>query len=208
MRADRFFTEEEKERIRQAIVAAEANTSGEVVPMIVSSSARYTEVELVGVIAGLFAGMIAEWLWSDPWGSNFFNLWPVFGAFAGFLICRIPTVKRRIATKRRIGEAVDRFALASFTEQGLHHTKDHTGILVLVSLLEHQVEILADRGINEKVEPGTWDQITNTLTTGIKTGNACDAFCKAIARCGEILAAHFPRQADDSDELPNQLVTR
>jgi putative membrane protein len=207
MRADKFFTEEEKERIHQAVIAAEAKTSGEIVPMVVSSSARYTEVELLGVIAGLFLGMIAEWFWSDPWGSDYFNLWPALGALAGFLVCRIPPVKRLLSSKSRIGEAVDRFALASFTEHGLHHTKDHTGILILVSLLEHQVEILADRGINEKVTPGTWDEITRILTAGLKSGAACDAFCKAIARCGEILAAHFPRSADDKDELPNRLVT-
>jgi uncharacterized membrane protein len=28
-----------------------------------------------------------------------------------------------------------------------------------------------------------------------------------VERCGEILAAHFPRQADDRDELPNTLVS-
>jgi putative membrane protein len=207
MQADKFFTEEEKERIHQAVIAAEAKTSGEIVPMIVNSSARYTEVELLGVIVGLFAGIVAEWFWSDPWGSDFFNLWPVIGAFTGFFVCRIPAVKRLLASKSRLGEAVDRFALASFTEHGLHHTKDHTGILILVSLLEHQVEILADRGIHEKVAPGTWDEVVTMITAGLKSGAPCDAICKAIARCGEILATHFPRSADDKDELPNRLVT-
>jgi putative membrane protein len=208
MRADKFFTEEEKQRIHAAVVTAEFKTSGEIVPMIVSSSARYTEVELLGVIAGLFAGMLMEWLWSDPWGSNYFNLWPAIGALVGFLICRFPAVKRRLASKKRIDEAVDRFALGSFTEEGLYHTKNHTGILILISLLEHQVEILADRGINEKVAPGTWEEIVKMLTAGVKTGRGCDAFCQAIERCGDILATHFPRQADDQDELPNQLITR
>ena len=207
MTADEFFTDEEKERIRQAVVAAEANTSGEIVPMVVNSSARYTEVELLGLVAGLFAGLIAEWFWSDPWGSDYFNLWPALGALAGFLVCRIPSVKRRLASRGRVGEAVDRFALASFAEHGLHLTRDHTGILILVSLLEHRVEILADRGINDKVEPGTWDAVVSTLTAGLKASAACDAFCTAIARCGEILAHHFPRQPDDRDELPNRLVT-
>jgi putative membrane protein len=41
----------------------------------------------------------------------------------------------------------------------------------------------------------------------LKSGNGCDGFCKAIERCGEILAQHFPRSADDRDELPNKLVT-
>jgi putative membrane protein len=117
-------------------------------------------------------------------------------------------VKRVLASRDRIGEAVHTLALASFTDKGLHHTRDHTGILILISLLEHRVEVLADRGINEKVSSGTWDEIVHSITAGIKSGHASDAYCKAIERCGDILATHFPRQTDDKDELPNRLVTK
>ena len=208
MKAETFFTEQEKERIRQAVVDAESKSAGEIVPMIVTSAARYTEIELLGLIAGLFAGMVIEWFWSDPWGSPYFQLWPVFGALIGFLLGRFPDLKRLLAPSRRITEAVHTLGLASFTEQGLHYTKDHTGILILVSLLEHRVEVLADRGINLKVAQGTWDEVVHIITAGIKSGQACDAFCNAIGRCGDILATHFPRQADDKDELPNRLVTK
>jgi putative membrane protein len=207
MKAEKFFSEEEQARIRQAVIDAESKTAGEIVPMLVTSSARYTEVELLGTITGLFVGMLAEWLWSDPWGSYFFNLWPVIGATVGFLLCRIPQIKRLLVAKSRIAEAVHTLALASFTQHGLHYTRDHTGILIVVSLLEHRVEVLADRGINAKVEAGTWQEIVKILTDGLKSNRACDAYCKAIHRSGEILAAHFPRRPDDKDELPDRLVT-
>lgn len=208
MKAEKFFTEAEKELIRQAVVGAEAKTAGEIVPMIVTSAARYTEIELLGLVAGLCAGMMIEWFWSDPWGSPYFQLWPVMGALLGFLLCRIPDIKRRVAPRLRIGEAVHTLALASFTEQGLHHTKNDTGILILIALLEHRVEVLADRGINAKVSQDIWDEIVAIVTAGIRSGQGCDALCQAIARCGEILATHFPRQADDRDELSNRLVTK
>lgn len=208
MKAEQFFTDAEKERIRQAVAAAEAKTAGEIVPMVVTAAARYTEIELLGLVGGLFAGMVIEWLWSDPWGSIYFQLWPVVGAALGFLLGRVPTVKRTLASRSRISAAVHSLALASFTEQGLHCTKDHTGILILVSLLEHRVEVLADRGINQKVSQDTWDEVVHIVTAGVKSGQPCDAFCTAIARCGEILATHFPRQADDKDELSNRLVTK
>jgi putative membrane protein len=207
MRAEKLFSQAEQERIRQAVMAAESKTSGEIVPMVVTSSARYTEIELFGVISGLFLGMLFGWIWHDPWESHHLNLLPLIGATVGFLVARIPAVKRRLASKTRIAEAVSDRCLAAFTEHGLHYTRDHTGILILVSLLEHRVEVLADRGINEKVPPGTWNEIVGNLTAGLKSGRACEAFCKAVERCGEILATHFPRQADDRDELPNKLVT-
>ena len=206
MRPEKFLTEAEQERIHQAVIAAESKTSGEIVPMIVTSSARYTEIELSGVVTGLFLGMLLGWLGDDPWGSNDLNLWPVVGATVGFLIARIPAVKRRLASRSRVEEAVNDRCMAAFTEHGLHYTRDHTGILILVSLLEHRVEVLADRGINEKVPPGTWKEIVELLTAGLKSRHAGDAFCKAVERCGDILATHFPRQADDRDELPNKLV--
>jgi len=67
MKAETFFTDDEKERIRQAVVAAESKTAGEIMPMIVTSAARYTEIDLLGVIFGLLIGMIAEAIWRDPW---------------------------------------------------------------------------------------------------------------------------------------------
>ncbi len=208
MRAETFFTEEEKTRIREAVIAAESKTSGEIVPMIVTSSARYTEVELLGLIMGLFFGVVGEWLWGDPWQSSFSNLWPVAGAMAGFLLCRIPALKRHLVSTQRISEAVHSLALASFAEHGLHHTRDHTGILLLVSLHEHRVEVLADRGIHAKVETAVWGEVASHIIDGLKSNRACEAFCKAIERCGEILAEHFPRQPDDKDELPDSLVIR
>lgn len=206
--AENFFTAAEQRRIEQAVIDAESKTAGEIVPVIVASSARYTEIELLGVTAGLCAGIVLEYLLADPWGSAYWNLVPLVGAVIGFLIARIPAVKRLCASSTRIREAVHSFALASFSQYGLHSTREHTGILILVSLLEHRVEVLADCGINAKVETGIWDEIVHILTEGLRTGRPADAFCRAIARCGEILTAHFPRAADDRDELPNRLVTQ
>lgn len=206
-KAESFFTAEEKERIRQAVIAQESRTAGEIVPMIVTTSDRYVEVELFGLILGLVSGILLEWQLSDPWSSQWIHLWPLLGAAVGFAACRFPAVKRRLVPAGRIAEAVHLCCLAAFTAEGLHYTRGHTGVLIFVSLFEHRAEVLADRGINEKVSPGTWDEIVEMLTAGLKSGIACDAFCKAIERCGDILANHFPRPPDDQDELPNQLVT-
>lgn len=203
-----FFSAEEKERIQKAVDAAEERTSGEIVPMIVGASDRYAEVELSGMIAGLIAGAAAGLAYGNPWASTEVHLiLPLTGAALGLLLCRIPAVKRRLTPKTRISEAVNLRSLAAFTAHGLHFTKAHTGVLILVSLLEHRIEVLADRGINEKVPAGTWDEIVTIVTAGLKSGRACDGFCAAIQRCGDILAMHFPRLPDDRDELADKLIT-
>ena len=208
MKAETFFTSDEQDRIQQAVAAAEKTTAGEIVPMLVTSSARYTEVEMTGLALGLVLGTFAEFIIHDPWALIHSQLlWPLAGAVFGFIFCRLPPIKRRLISKDRIAEAVDLRSLAAFTGQGLHHTRAETGILIFVSLLEHRVVVLADRGIHTKVQPGTWDEVVRIVTAGLKSGKPCDAFCKAIARCGKILAQHFPRSPDDKDELSNRLVT-
>jgi putative membrane protein len=206
--AQNFFSSAEQERIQRAVIAAEKKTSGEIVPMLVSASGRYAEVEVSGIVIGLVIGTLAAFIWHDPWGSlQLYLLWPVVGALVGFLISSIPAIKQRVLSKQRVAEAVHVRSLAAFTGHGLHYTKAHTGILILASLLERRVVVLADRGINEKVQPGTWDEVVGIITNGLRSGSACEAFCKAIDRCGEILGQHFPRSADDRDELPDKLIT-
>ena len=82
--AETFFTTEEQQRIQQAVIAAEKKTSGEIVPMLVTSSGRYAEVELSGVIIGLVFGTLAAFIWHDPWGTvQVYLLWPVIAAIVG-----------------------------------------------------------------------------------------------------------------------------
>jgi putative membrane protein len=209
MKAENFFTSEQQERIRQAVMAAERKTSGEIVPMLVTASGRYAEVELGGLVIGLVLGTFTALVWHDPWGSvQTYLLWPVVGAVLGLVICSIPTIKGRLIPKHRSADAVHGRCLAAFTGHGLHYTKAHTGILILASLLERRVVVLADKGINEKIDPGTWEEVVKMITNGLRSGDACEGFCKAIERCGEILARHFPRGAGDLDELPDKLVTQ
>jgi putative membrane protein len=208
MNAESFFSSAEKERVQRAVIAAEKTTSGEIVPMLVSKSGHYAEVDLAGLCVGLVLGTLAALIWQDPWASIHSQLfWPLGGAALGLITCSIPQIKRLFLSSERITEAVHMHSLAAFTGHGLHHTKDHTGILLFVSLLEHRVVVLADRGVNEKVEAGSWDEVVRIMTEGLRARDACGAFCKAIERCGEILARHFPRSPDDKDELADKLIT-
>jgi putative membrane protein len=62
--------------------------------------------------------------------------------------------------------------------------------------------VLADRGINAKVEPGTWEGIVERLAAGARAGHLGDALVSAIEECGRLLQAHgVARRDDDVDEL-------
>ena len=202
-----FFTEEERQRIESAVQQAEKCTSGEIVPMVVDESYDYPRAEILG--AGLFSLAAAV---SLSWAFFGESLWHFLWLFAlcyfpfKLLIRQTPCLRRRLIHSTEISEEVAEKAVISFLDQGLHHTRDETGILILISLFEHRVHVLADRGINNVVPANHWDGIVETITDGIHRGETCNALCTAIETCGRILEEHFPVKDDDTDELPNLII--
>ena len=94
-------------------------------------------------------------------------------------------------------------AAAEFFSKALHNTKDANGILLYVSVFERRVWVLGDHGIDEKIDPQTWQEIVDLVSQGIKQGSPCRALCDGIERIGTILKDYFPIEADDKDELDN-----
>ncbi len=206
-RAHTFFSDAERERIRLAVEGAEATTSGEIATMVVDHSDLYREAEILGtfLVAGLGAVVVAiaihhVTVWSYvPLVSLLF--FPVRQLFK-----RFPHLKLSFVGRRRLAEAVRERAIRAFYEKGLHRTREETGILIFISLLERKVWILGDRGINERIAPHFWHHFARELSRGIREGRACEALCNVIAGCGVELARHFPRRADDVNELSDEVL--
>jgi len=207
MTAKELFSEEEKQLIESAVQRAEKRTSGEIVPMLVDESYDYPRAEILG--AGFFSLASAVSLsWAFFSESLWHFLWLFVLCYFPFklLIHNIPALRRRLIHPEEIMAEVEEKALVSFLEQGLHHTRDETGILIFISLFERRVHILADRGINNIVPENTWDGIVQTITDGMHRGETCHALCAAIDICGRLLEEHFPVKNDDIDELSNLII--
>jgi putative membrane protein len=69
------------------------------------------------------------------------------------------------------------------------------------------VEILGDRGIHEHLGNNVWQTMVNQLTTAIGVGKAAEGLANIIERLGRELSSKFPARPDDTDELPNRIVT-
>ncbi|NOY12392.1 MAG: hypothetical protein GXP51_01470 [Deltaproteobacteria bacterium] len=205
--ASEFFSKEEQQEIEAAVKAAETRTSGEIVPMVVDASYEYPRAELIGGgTLALATGLLVSWAVG---GESIWWFLPVFiVSFFVFqqLIRNLPDLKRKLIHPGEFDVEVREKALVSFVEQGLHETRDKTGVLILISLFERRVQVLADSGINAKVPQNTWDEIVEMIVSGLKSGDACNAVCKAVTRCGELLQEHFPIKDDDTNELPNLII--
>jgi putative membrane protein len=180
--------------------------------MIVPQSARYREAgHVLGIVLALMMLAILL-LWDRAgWGGNLSPAWILLAVVLAYglgdYLGSSPLLIRLIISRQRMDEKVRYRAEAAFHEHGLHKTREGTGILIMVSLLEHRVQVLADRAINEKVPAGIWDDLVQELVERIKRGEAVEGLCQMIARCGELLARHFPAgRKKNPDELRDDLI--
>ncbi|RJP58449.1 MAG: hypothetical protein C4543_08250 [Ignavibacteriales bacterium] len=87
----------------------------------------------------------------------------------------------------------------------MNNTRDKTGILIYVNLLLRQFYILADSGINEKVDQATWDKIRDEIQNEFKLGHYTEGIIFGINEVGKILSSNFPIKPDDVNELTNKV---
>ena len=208
-----FLTDIDQKKIIDSVKEVEQYTSGEIVPMVVSCSYHYPMSDVIGGFALalpfslVLTNFIGGWLWI---GTQ--NMWLFLGIITilfilfHWIVKHVLWLKRLFISKREIDEEVEEAALIAFFEEGLYGTCDKTGVLIFISLFEHRVWVLADKGINEKVSKMQWDKIVNIILEGIKKNSQSDAICHAIKEVGEILKDHFPIRTDDRDELKNLII--
>jgi uncharacterized membrane protein len=85
-------------------------------------------------------------------------------------------------------------------------TKERNGVLIYLCFTRKQIAILGDQGINEKVPEGYWDELYHSMATAFRNEHYCDGICEAVQRVGEKLSAHFPVNADNPNELSNEIT--
>ncbi len=206
------------DRIREAVSRAEERTAGEIVPVVVPRSDDYKEaiwrgagililltLLIVLLVLRFYTGWGLGWLFA-PWGVAL----SVLGAgTVGALIARyVYPVQRLLAGSERLDETVHRRAMQAFVEEEVFDTRDRTGILLLVSLREHRIEVLGDAGINQQVEPDDWAEVVARIRRGIQNDNLTEGLVEAIEMCGLLLEERGVEiRPDDKNELTDTVRT-
>lgn len=205
--AAKFLTESEKEKIINAVKNVEKITSGEIVPMVVSSSYHYPVSNIIGsfIISMIISLAVVFTLRNhDLW--LFLSVFMVSLVIFHELVKAQHPLKRLFISEKEINQEVEEAAITSFFNKGLSNTRDKTGVLIFISVFERKVWVLADSGINKKVQHDTWKNIVDVIIDGIRNKQQGEAIVKAITMVGDILKNHFPVRDDDTDELDNLIV--
>jgi uncharacterized membrane protein len=93
----------------------------------------------------------------------------------------------------------------TFERLGMTKTALRNGVLLFIACEEQRFTILGDRGIDENVPGGFWDEIAAKLTIRFQRGEFTDGIVEAIQNAGIQLRAYFPRAEGDVDELANEI---
>ncbi|MFO7278569.1 MAG: TPM domain-containing protein [Pseudomonadota bacterium] len=104
------------------------------------------------------------------------------------------------------GETPRERALEWFGRLGVWDTEANDGVLIYVLLADHDVEILADRGIARRVPPEDWEAVCHEMEEHYRAGRFAEGSVAGIRAVGRLLAKHFPGSRPDPNELPNQPV--
>lgn len=209
------LTEQEKARITEAVRAAERRTSAEIVPMLVAQSGLYRDAQhrtglalALLILTGLLTG---EALWL-PWGWHAANAaWLIVATLLAYTIgTRLGTfgaVIRAVTSTERLRRKVQLRAERAFAQHGISQTRERTGVLLMVSLLERRVYVLPDLGIGSKISAAQWDEVVEAVVTKLKANDIAGGLCAGIERCGTILTHVCPATlGNNPDELPDRIV--
>jgi putative membrane protein len=214
-----LFTDAELETIRQAVSEAERATAGEIVPFVVQRSGRYEFAvwrgaalgALLAALGGLsvaatYSGWGLSWLYA---AEGLLALVFVGAVVGGGLVAFVPALRRALAGAARLDENVGRRAAAAFLEEEVFNTRDRTGILLFVSLLEHRILVVGDAGINQKVGQEEWAEVVARIRRGIREKTLAAGLVDAVGLCGALLHRRGVEiRPDDTDELADGVRIR
>jgi putative membrane protein len=211
------FSEADLQQIKTAVKEAESNISGEIVPVIIERSGAYTTATYKGAVLMATLSFLAmiivdRYLLVETSSTLYYD--PVFiffvvtlGGIAGAVFTNFfERIKRLLIGQKNMDECTRQRAENAFLEEEVFNTRHRTGIMIFISFFEHEVIIMADRGISKVVDQKEWDKIVGDLVGRIREGKVTQGIEAGIKRCGEILLEKgFHKTPDDVNELRDDL---
>lgn len=211
--------------VTAAVTAAEGSSAGEIVTVVTARSDKYHDVALHWAVIAMLAAMALAALfpallvglldlvlgaWREAASPaellTAMMVLSVLTFVVAILVLRAPALRIALTPPATKTRRVRAKAVELFKVGAEHRTDGRTGILLYLSLAEHRAEIVADAAIHSKVAPEVWGDAMAELVDHVKAGRPGEGMAAAVARMGDVLATHFPRDAGDVNEVPDRLI--
>ena len=96
--------------------------------------------------------------------------------------------------------------MKEFYKLGVDKTEDKTGILIYILFLDRKFEIIADEGINSKINSEKWSIIISHIKNEFSQNNYKTGIIKILIEMKEVLINYFPHKENDKNELPDDII--
>lgn len=218
-------SESDHQLVTAAVAEAEIHTSGEIVTIVTDLSDDYSDVALAWatVIAFLALSVVAFFPrfyldlldrqlggWGHIWTPGeylalLFLLmalkWLGSWLILKWIPLRLALTPKHIKQRRVRNRAIDLFKVGTQSR-----TVGRTGILLYLSMKEHQAEIVADEAIAGIVAPEIWGDAMLALIKKVRAGHPGEGMAEAVRQMGIVLTEHFPKGSENPNELPDRLI--
>jgi putative membrane protein len=205
------LSDHDRRRLDARVAETEKRTDTQIVLTVIQRSDVYTELPwkafALGASVSGFA-LLLYW-WFNDWYSDVSALVMVVGILAtgaslALLTVTIPRFAKLFLSGYRAEVEVQQYAKALFLDRELFATRQRTGILLLVSLFEHRVVILPDKGLDERFSDDDVTSMIAVMTPLLKRGQIARAFDAGLDYLSRTLSVASPQV--HSDELPNEII--
>ena len=209
-----YLNADETTSLDALIVRLESATGVQIVPAIVGRADSYAEVPWKAFALGASMAALVlvvsdllhpQWVTASTAAMHALVTLGA-GAVCALLASFVPPVARLLLHQRRVEVEVRQYAESLFLRRGLFATRGRTGLLVLVSLFERRIEIIADTGFDGRVSPSDWQDVVARMTPHLRESHPFDALRAALAAIDTLLAARSVRGTGGDNELPNTAI--
>lgn len=219
------LSQDDHARVTEAVARAEQATDGEIVTIVAGRSDDYDDVALAWAVAAMLGvvGIVLaipgaldgiNVLLTNGWTDES-DLRPLIVALLAvqtvvFLIARqifgLPGIRMALTPGAVRTRNVRKRAVEYFRSSAEKRTHGRIGILLYVSLDEHRAELIGDEAITAKIAAEQWGDAMAALVERMKAGDPAGGMAAAVDAIGAILAQHFPKTHEDTNELPDRLI--
>lgn len=97
-------------------------------------------------------------------------------------------------------------AVDIFSNLRIWDTEENNGVLIYLLLADHDIEILADRGIHKLVNQEFWEDICRGMEEYFQKKQFLEGVLYGIHSITNLLIQHFPKTQGNPNELPDRPV--
>jgi uncharacterized membrane protein len=98
---------------------------------------------------------------------------------------------------------VRRSAERAFTRLHVDRTRRRNGVLIFLAPWRRRLAVIGDVGAQEKLPAEFWTSVVDAITSHFRRGDRTAGLVAAVGMVGDALAAAFPHEAGDVNELPD-----